>query len=198
MLAFWSSGFVHDELPGLESKGFRSTGKYGIGFFSVFMWGSRVEVTTQRFDLGRADTIVLSFAKGLKERPLLRHAVPAEYIPGAGTRVKVWITDQAASHFIFGSTDEGSLTESCATMAPCLDVTLKVNLGEGVMTVTEADDWLQIDDCALLKRISSSYRVRRSAQKPSSTALSPRLQLLRTEDGAPVGRVALSGPWTTT
>jgi len=35
--SFWGSSLMHEELPGLESKGFSSTGKYGIGFFSIGM-----------------------------------------------------------------------------------------------------------------------------------------------------------------
>jgi hypothetical protein len=56
--SFWGSSMMHSEFPGLESRGFSSTGKYGVGFFSTFMWGDRVSVTTRRFEDGRCSGIV--------------------------------------------------------------------------------------------------------------------------------------------
>jgi hypothetical protein len=44
-MSFWNSESMIQELPGLASSGFQSTGKYGIGFFSLFMWGCHVRVT---------------------------------------------------------------------------------------------------------------------------------------------------------
>lgn len=42
--SFWGTSLMHKEFPTLEAKGYHSTGKYGIGFFSVFMWGSKISV----------------------------------------------------------------------------------------------------------------------------------------------------------
>ncbi|WP_257969967.1 ATP-binding protein, partial [Vibrio parahaemolyticus] len=72
--SFWGSSSMHSEFPGLESKGFSSTGKYGVGFFSTFMWGDEVSVATRRFEDSRSSTKVLSFEKGLMSRPILRKA----------------------------------------------------------------------------------------------------------------------------
>jgi hypothetical protein len=66
---------MHEELPGLDAKGFQSIGRYGIGFYSIFIWGERVDVVTQRYDKARADTLVLSFKKGLEERPCCERLV---------------------------------------------------------------------------------------------------------------------------
>jgi hypothetical protein len=46
--SFWGSGLMHKEFPGLAAKGFESTGRYGIGFFSAFTWGDRIQVITRR------------------------------------------------------------------------------------------------------------------------------------------------------
>src|SRR5690606_25580216 len=44
--SFWSKPQVQEEFPGLLSSGFQSTGKYGIGFFSVFMASDKVKIIT--------------------------------------------------------------------------------------------------------------------------------------------------------
>ena len=40
--SYWGSQLMVQEHPGLMKQGFQSTGKYGIGFYSVFMWGDRI------------------------------------------------------------------------------------------------------------------------------------------------------------
>jgi HSP90 family molecular chaperone len=80
--SFWSSDMVQEELAGLIGTGFQPTGRYGIGFFSVFMWGKRVEVTSRRFDAARNETHVLAFVDGLNLRPL--KAAPDEAMLDSG------------------------------------------------------------------------------------------------------------------
>jgi hypothetical protein len=189
---FWGSTLMHDELPGLAAKGFQPTGRYGIGFFSVFMWGERVEVTTQRFDKGRTDTFVLSFRKGLKERPLLRQARPDEHIPDGGTRVRVWLSDKKTLERLSSTFDDIqklTMAQVCGRIAPCLDVTLKAE-GE---TAVAANDWLTLSDDALLKRLAPDDQPRRMKAKATyfDVAPCPPLQVLRTADGRPVGRAAI-------
>jgi hypothetical protein len=89
--SFWSSTEYVVEFPELAAVDFRSVGKFGIGFFSVFMWGNRVRVTSRRFDASKRDTHVLTFEKGLLERPIIRTAEPDEHLGDGGTRVRVWL-----------------------------------------------------------------------------------------------------------
>lgn len=70
--SFWTKPQAQEEFPGLLSSGFRSTGKYGIGFFSVFMASDRVKIVTRRPDVAASDTLVLEFGSGLDGRPILR------------------------------------------------------------------------------------------------------------------------------
>jgi hypothetical protein len=88
--SFWSSTESIIEFPELAAADFRSIGKFGLGFFSVFMWGSRVRVTSRRFDASKKDTHVLTFEMGVSERPILRTAEPEEHLGDGGTRVRVW------------------------------------------------------------------------------------------------------------
>jgi len=192
---FWGSTLMHDQLPGLAAKGFQATGRYGIGFFSVFMWGERVEVVTQRYDKGRVDTLVLCFRRGLKDRPLLRQARPDEYIPDGGTRVKVWLSDNQILEKLKSTYFDDqmvTLTEACARIAPSLDVTLKADNGGGLEIAVEANDWLSISDEVLLKRVAPENQLRRKGEATYfQTASFPPLAILRTAEGRPVGRAAI-------
>ncbi|WP_328904886.1 ATP-binding protein [Streptomyces sp. NBC_00234] len=66
----WSSTRIRSRLPGLASGGFQPTGRFGIGFFSVFLLGSHVELITRRYDASVADARRLAFDSAAR-RPLL-------------------------------------------------------------------------------------------------------------------------------
>ncbi|HQT32935.1 MAG: hypothetical protein B7X82_14470 [Hydrogenophilales bacterium 17-64-65] len=83
--SFWKSSAARREFPGLQAKTDRLRGKYGIGFFSVFMWSSHIAVCSRRFNEGVDATRVLEFRHGLESRPLLRAA-------GAGEKSSKWST----------------------------------------------------------------------------------------------------------
>lgn len=189
--SFWNTSLMQEQLPGLASRGFQPTGRYGIGFFSLFMWGGRVHVTSQRFDMGRSETLTLMFNKGLKERPILRLAKTDEHIPDGGTRVKVWFSN--ADDFTRLTSEEGtpklSMAQLCARLAPTLDVTIRV---DGEIAVT-ANDWLNISDEALLMRISppSHYRLRKTTQRDDNLQQGP-LSILYSSKGRPMGRARIT------
>src|SRR5262249_9230063 len=77
---------------GLASKRFRAVGRFGIGFFSVFMLGQNVQVTTRRFSRAYADGSdqwFLEFEAGLDERPTLSQPHSSSLLKKHGTRVSV-------------------------------------------------------------------------------------------------------------
>ena len=45
-VSFWSTPGAIREFPTLLSRGFHSPGRYGIVFFSVFMWTDHVRITS--------------------------------------------------------------------------------------------------------------------------------------------------------
>ena len=69
--SFWSSDLARIELPGLRSSSFESVGKFGIGFYSIFMVASYVEVESRRFDRALDDTSILKFPAGLTLNPIM-------------------------------------------------------------------------------------------------------------------------------
>lgn len=68
--SYWKSSLVMRENSKLLGNRFASIGKYGIGFFSVFMVGSCVEVVTRRHEDGK-EAWKIEFPKGLTLSPIL-------------------------------------------------------------------------------------------------------------------------------
>lgn len=96
--SLWNSDSLRTEIPGLASTSFRATGRFGIGFFSVFMLGRRVMVTTRRFrraDDDQSDQWLLEFGSGLVERPTLRRPDSSLALRKPGTKVSVALDSDA-------------------------------------------------------------------------------------------------------
>jgi len=94
--SLWTSDLMREELPGLAKTNFKAVGKFGIGFFSVFMLGSEVRVTTRRFEPTQDERKVnwqLRFDDGLTSRPALIEPSQGEALSRPGTRVAVRLTD---------------------------------------------------------------------------------------------------------
>jgi hypothetical protein len=83
----WSSTRIRNRLPGLASGGFQPAGRFGIGFFSVFLLGDQVELISRRYDASVADARRLTF-DGPAHRPLLT-PLPAGGRAATGTTVRV-------------------------------------------------------------------------------------------------------------
>ncbi|MFF6989557.1 ATP-binding protein [Streptomyces sp. NPDC010273] len=83
----WSSPGIRNGLPGLADRGFQPSGRFGIGFFSVFLLGDRVELITRRYDSATHDARRLAF-DGPALRPLLTRLPTQDWVP-EGTTVRV-------------------------------------------------------------------------------------------------------------
>ena len=70
--SFWGSDLAKREYPGLNASGYKSSGRFGIGFFSVFMIASEVIVETKKYDEGLDENRVLRFPNGLCLRPIIK------------------------------------------------------------------------------------------------------------------------------
>lgn len=78
----WASSLLRSERPGFVGKRFRPIGRYGIGFFSVFMIGNEIKVSTKPFESGADHFKTLHFREGVALRPIvkatqLRWMIPA-------------------------------------------------------------------------------------------------------------------------
>ena len=87
--SFWASERASREFPGLHAAGHSPRGRFGIGFFSVFMAASSVQVFSRRFDKGLEDVRCLSFDNGLSLRPTLTARKPMDLGMDVCTRVEL-------------------------------------------------------------------------------------------------------------
>jgi hypothetical protein len=90
-VSFWSSSLIKTEFPGLRSSDFKSIGKFGIGFYSVFMAAETVFVSSHHFESGLNDVIQLKFVNGLSLRPILIREKPDGFNTSISTQIKLKI-----------------------------------------------------------------------------------------------------------
>lgn len=95
--SFWASDLVRSEFPGLRSSSFKPIGKFGIGFYAVFMVTSEVLVASRRFDEGISDITRLSFPDGLTLRPILTKGADKNYDVQFTTSVRITINEPIES-----------------------------------------------------------------------------------------------------
>ncbi|MDM0470107.1 ATP-binding protein [Clostridium perfringens] len=195
--SFWGSSLMYEELPGLESKGFNSTGKYGIGFFSVFIWGKKVSIYTKRFEDGRDSTQVLEFNEGASSRPLLRKAKKEEYIKDGGTRIRIRLDKGITTYDILNKKSyvKNSNTFEEVIKELCLSIDCNIILEtEGIKKkIIHANEWKIIDNIEFMKRIIgfSKYNKLNNIEKELIEKLSKNLALIVEDDGRIVGRACI-------
>lgn len=88
--SYWKSSLSKYENPGLRSKGFTSIGKFGIGFYSVFMVAKSVDVRTKRYDTGNKEAMKVEFPMGLTLSPIISKD---EMNPSASTIIRFGLKD---------------------------------------------------------------------------------------------------------
>jgi len=204
--SYWKSELMRQEHPGLLASGFQSTGKYGIGFFSVFMLGNRVHVTSRRFEQAISDTKVLEFNNGLSSRPILRNATADEYIHDGGTRVRIWLNqypDEDIHKYrgILPTRDwikmatslpahekKRKLKELCIHLCPGIDSNLYIGTPDENISelVISASDWVDLDDEQLLDRLYPDFFQNKFRKKFSSN-----IKDLKNSNGELVGRACI-------
>lgn len=194
--SYWSSQLMRREHPGLLAKGFQSIGQYGIGFFSVFMVGDRVRITTQRYEKGKQDTLVLEFGSGLSRRPILRQAARQEWLSEGGTRVRVWLksSPNREGGFLERLSGKKDYIESlCMDLFPALSVNLRLkNYDAAEKQILSADDWITIEPEELRRRLVRNLEAE-FHEKDGEDSISMHMRCLEDASGEIVGR-AYAGP----
>lgn len=157
--SFWRSPLALEEFPGLMAAGMHAIGRFGIGFFSVFMLGPVVRVYSRRCDKGQDTGRLLEFRGGTSARPILS-PVPAEPVPiDGGTRVEVLLKDNPEQpggllHISSYGKQTMSLSALLGAVAPNLDVAIATMVKEGTEEVIRPGDWLKISDFDLVRRLN--------------------------------------------
>lgn len=191
--SFWSTPQMHIEFPGLEQKSFKSTGKFGIGFFSVFMWGENVKVISNRYDKARDNTMVLEFVNGVNSRPILRKANAEEVIKNGGTRIKIYLSKISVGE-IFESNLRSMMDveETLSKLCFSLDCNLYINNNSKKLLV-RANDWLCMGTEEFLSRLLGKKCLEQLAKEKLDMyeLLRNNIAIIKEEDGTVVGRACL-------
>ena len=193
--SLWESAELSSVLPGLQAAGFQPAGRFGIGFFSVFMWADKVEVISRTRSASAGETRVLSFFDGPGSRPVLRFASPQEQLNDSGTVVRLWIrngedeiSDILSRKGSFGENDPSpvqNLVSALGRIAPALEVDFCAAVGDDdAEWVLRGGDWLTVPGVELLERVGGSWLRR------SDGGLASRVHLVGLPEN-PAGRAAL-------
>jgi len=87
--SFWASDLARREFPGLLSGDYLPVGKFGIGFYSIFMVASAASIASRRFDAGHDTVCQVKFPNGLSLRPLIVTGAPLGFGYDTSTRVTI-------------------------------------------------------------------------------------------------------------
>ena len=196
--AFWGSPQMQEEFPGLLSSGINPTGKYGIGFFSVFMAAEQVQVVTRRADSAAKDTLILEFSSGLDGRPILRPSREDEQLVDSGTvvRLRLLKNPRHKGGLLHGYAGRGAKTVAalCRSLCPALDVDLYVTEDGKTEKAVGARDWLAIDGPELLSRMEplGERNVAGAASQKFRDRAGANLRLLKDDDCDTYGRACIT------
>jgi hypothetical protein len=202
--SFWMSSAMAEEFPGLAASGLKPIGRFGIGFFSVFMLGDVVNVVSHRYDRAADSALKLSFSHGLASRPVLSPAEPGKAPKFGGTKVEIklkgnphesrnfeFVTDRVEETDFFSNLERedfkfSSLDDLIEYLTPASEVTLRVGSDvSAARTVVDAGDWRTISAMALAKR------TKRSAATLPSQIMEVLTLPIHDLTGSMVGRAAL-------
>jgi hypothetical protein len=172
--SLWTSPDLLDELPGLASTGFEPIGKFGIGFFAIFMLGEEIKVVSRRFEPIDGDSTAqwkIAFEGGIGDRPVLSEPDDAERLKRSGTRVSVKIS-RATANKVLESNERryssplvidhdnlasvhAALLKAVSSMCPTSDVGIRATVkGDAIATAISPNDWKTMDDSTLSLRAS--------------------------------------------
>ena len=184
--SFWRTPLATEEFPGLMAAGMRAIGRFGIGFFSVFMLGAVVRVYTRRCDKGRDAGRLLELRDGTGAKPILSPAPDSPVPIDGGTRVEVLLENDpykaggllyegsGLSPFNVLAKDTMRLDALVGAVAPNLDVEIAVRVQEGERLIARPGDWLEISDVDFLRRLNPrTVRADRHAQRADRALMQP-------------------------
>jgi hypothetical protein len=155
--SLWRSEGVATHLPGLAGKGFRSYGRFGIGFFAAFMWSEEIQVRSRSYLAGVGDTHVLAFS-ALGRRPLLRTADPSECLSEPGTAVRLHLPSASLDGLDPEPDNSDPAPDTTDLLVPWIAPSAEVDIwvqrpGKRRRRVVRADDWRSMPANKLMQRI---------------------------------------------
>ena len=160
--SLWSDNALRREIPGLAATGFKSMGKFGIGFLSVFMLGDEVEVTSWRDGDAEVKQATLKIFNRTQSRPVLLRTNTPNRLNEYGTRVSVKLHSSVDglypkkfNQYFYDKKDAAwNLPTLVAAIAPTLDIDLLVKFSNISELAVKANDWAHMTSLQLLNRIA--------------------------------------------
>jgi hypothetical protein len=161
--SLWKDPSLREQWSGLSSKGFSAVGQFGIGFFSIFMLGDEVKVTSWRYGTGIEDQLTLHLRDRVRERPILINSEKIDRLSEYGTKISVRLNSGRSGLLRKVMIRQGgvsfpgleSLSRLVGYLAPTLDINLWVHDGDDApVQVVASDDWRKIPALELLKRLA--------------------------------------------
>lgn len=198
--SYWGSDLMIEEFPGLLATGIQTTGKYGIGFFSIFMLGSAVRIYTRRYYSGQSDTMTLEFNTGVSSKPIFRPAEKSEQIREGGTRIRVWLDKSLEETILKRPNRKEPLTLSNIIEEICLNVDVNIELQENLrppVCVVSSNEWVELKGINFFRRISNwdsnnppDYE--KEDFENFINQAEKNLRVLKDENGEVIGRVCVA------
>lgn len=193
--SYWGSELSRRELPGLASKGFLSVGKFGIGFYAVFMLGEEVELVTRRPDAPSDKTLSLQFGRGVTRRPLVKFLGGSQALIDPGTKVRVRLSHDVVEKLKKDSETDvfSGFTAKCVQTLPACDVNIIICDDVGNKVELFANSWIDCSSSDLARRvlraqIYSSFDLQRQEIIDVFEDAATNEEMIIADDGSVLGR----------
>ncbi|MFA1676263.1 ATP-binding protein [Rhizobium mongolense] len=198
----WSSAALRRQRPGFVGRRFSHIGRFGIGFFSVFMISDEIRVMSRPFDEAHRDAKLLHFRSGLGLRPIVKDARQTN--AAVVTSVEVFISEEVKKRILFsqpakarfGKKEEAeealptsySMVDVIGMLCPSIDVDIEgFDCDSGVRGVV-GGDWISCAGRAWLARINGAS----SDEIPKTVTDNIALLSPVGRSESPIGRAALN------
>jgi hypothetical protein len=145
--SFWKSNLMSFEYPGLQAKRPKTIGKFGIGFFSVFILGNEVKVVSRPCKAAESDGRVIHF-KSLDRKPLFRSArsgeIPKDFVTRISVKLHHYIHQQMRHERVPQSENKSriwTLNDEVLWQCSTLDVNVGLATFDNAKTIQHQWDW---------------------------------------------------------